>query len=670
MAGRFSIETIFSGKDYLSRVMDRMQRRMKKFEGATASFSKINERLLNSVNGLAVKGLKAGAALGTAGLAAGLLASTKAGMDFDQAITNVGAVSLMTRDQIADLEAKALALGQTTKFSATEAANAMEMMAEAGFTNSQIIEGIDGVLSAAAAEGIGLEETASHVSNVLKGMGLDNEKMGQNAVRVADVLALASARTNSSIGSLGESMANVSATARELRVPLEDTVAAVAMLQDVGLDASVAGSALNTMLTQMAAPTAEVAAKMKRWGISFKDAKGDMLPFQDVLANISKAADKAGGNFDQVAFFAELVGLRGQKAASNLGALFNSGKFQALTEELTKAAGSAGKMASIRMDTLRGDLTLLKSSAEGVAIGLFDLESGPLRGVVQQTTNWLNANRELIKTKVAEYIADFAKALPEILYYGKKIAIGAVTFYGLSTGVRAATGAIKLMNAVTAGGFWGSNKTTIMIYGTLTALSLLVAYWPEIKKFWQDNKYGIEAVGTALGVFYAALNVEKISNFASGAVGALKSFSAGGIAAIDPLHQKIIAMGAALAAVQWALAENDKLQKQNEGQGIFDIMGEMARQGTLNPFKAIDTLQNETALVRYYEGTNARLAEAEGILQGGGEGPQPQVLTPNQGPEAGDVGGEITIRDETGRASFTKPTTGPISLKLRRSGGY
>src|SRR5690606_21107227 len=162
--------------------------------------------------------------------------------------------------------------------------------------------------------GLEMAEVSNHVSNVLKGMGLE----ASQATRVADVLALASARTNSSIGSLGESMKNVASTARQFNIPLEDVVAGVALLQDVGLDASVAGSAMNVMLTQMAAPTDSLKKKMQQWGVTFKDAKGNMLPFQDVLANISLAAQKAGGNMDQVAFIAELVGMRGEKAASNL----------------------------------------------------------------------------------------------------------------------------------------------------------------------------------------------------------------------------------------------------------------------------------------------------------------------------------------------------------------
>ncbi|MCP4502920.1 MAG: phage tail tape measure protein, partial [Deltaproteobacteria bacterium] len=205
-----------------------MQNRVGKFtRSMSRGFYKLN-RVVNKFG----RSLKRGAQIGAFGLAmiGGAMHNVLgAGADFEQAITNVGAVGLQTRAQIAPLERQALQLGRTTKFTATQAANAMEILAKAGFNTQQILETTPAVLSAAAASGLDIAEVAEHVSKVLKGMGLE---MDQSA-RVADVLALASARTNSTIGSLGESMKNAAATARKLGVPLEDAVASIALLQDV-----------------------------------------------------------------------------------------------------------------------------------------------------------------------------------------------------------------------------------------------------------------------------------------------------------------------------------------------------------------------------------------------------------------------------------------------------
>jgi TP901 family phage tail tape measure protein len=471
MAGRFSIEAIFKAKDAFSAPIAKMSSSFQRFARAVnAPMKELNSVVNKATGGLKTAAIAAGAA-GVAGGAA-LLSFGRAGADFEQAITNVGAVSLMTRDQIADLEKKALELGATTKFSATEVANGMELMGKAGFTTTEILQGIGGVLAAAAADGAELADTAGNISNVLKGMGLETSQ----ASRVADVLTLASSRTNSSIASLGESMSNVSSTARQFRIPLEDTVAAVALLQDVGLDASEAGSAVNTMLTKLAAPTDDVRAQMKKMGVSFQDAHGNMLPLGDVMAQLAKSAEKSGGNMEQVAFFADLVGLRGQKAAANLKDLFISGKASTLTAELRNAAGSAEKMAGIRMDTLKGDLETLGGSVDAFKIGLFNLNSGPLRDVVKGMTDWIDKNQGVITSGIQGTIEGIGKAMPTIVEWLERAGRAAVPILAVAAGVKAWSIAQWLLNAAMT-----ANPATLWILGLTAMAALIAAFWPEIK---------------------------------------------------------------------------------------------------------------------------------------------------------------------------------------------
>lgn len=462
---RFSVESVFKAVDKVTAPVTRMQNRVGRF---TRSLQR-GLRGVNRMTSKVARGIKSMAKAGVVGfgiLAGSMSVLAQSGLDFEQAIVDVGAVSLQTREQIKPLEDMAKRLGATTKFTATEAAQAMEVLARAGFSTQQILEATPAVLSAAAASGLEIAEVADHVSNVLKGMGLSMDQ----TVRVADVLTLASARTNSSIGSLGESMRNVASTARQLGVPLEDAVASVALLQDVGLDASVAGSALNTMLTQMAAPSTSLQRKMRRMGVSFKDAKGDMLPLTDVLQQLSKASQKAGGNFDKVAFLAELVGLRGQKAAANLADLFDEGRVQELSKELSKAAGAADKMANIRMDTTRGSLTLLSSAIDAVKVGLFDMNSGPLRETVDRMTTWVNANQELITSKFSEYLSRFIEALPEIWGWMKKIGTALAVFYAFHAILSTLVGVLTLVNLVMA-----ANPIGLIVLGVAAAVLAFAA---------------------------------------------------------------------------------------------------------------------------------------------------------------------------------------------------
>lgn len=519
MAGRFSVESVFKAVDRVTAPVSRMQQRVSKFtrsvrrglSGVNKGFSKLHAGIKKAGRAFVVG----------AGLIAGAGAvMAQSGLDFEQAITNVGAVALQTRAEIKPLEDLAKQLGATTKFTATQAANAMEVLARSGFSAQQILDSTPAVLSAAAASGLEIAEVADHVSNVLKGMGLEMTQ----ASRVADVLALASARTNSTIGSLGESMRNVAATARQLGVPLESAVASVALLQDVGLDASVAGSAFNTMLTKMAKPSKEIAGLMRRFGVSFKDAKGDMLPLNAVLEQLSAASKKVGGNFDKVAFLADLVGLRGQKAAANLADLFDEGKVAALTKELENATGTADKMAKIRMDTTRGSLTLLASAVDAVKVQIFDLNSGPLKDTIDKMTQWVGTNQDLIATKVTDFIADIVIRLPEIWTWIKRIGKALVVFYAFSAALQTLTGVFTLLNLVMA-----ANPVGLIVIGVVAAISVLAALWA-----WPDKVAAkFDALPSIFKVAFAPIYaVVKAVQWLSNNMGSI--------------------VGAARAAVDWA----------------------------------------------------------------------------------------------------------------------
>lgn len=469
MAGRFSVEAVFKAVDRVTTPVTRMQNRIGKMtRSAERGFRKLDRSM-----GRFLKKLKRGAQTLVISLALVTAAAGNvlgAGADFEQAITNVGAVSLKSRDQIAALEKQALQLGKTTKFTATQAAGAMEIMAKAGFNSQQILKATPAVLSAAAASGLEIAEVADHVSNSLKGMGLEVSE----AANVADVLALASARTNSSIGSLGESIRNVASTARQLNVPFSDLVASVALLQDVGLDASVAGSAFNTMLTKMAAPTAGMVKKMKKLGISFKNANGDMLALPDVLQQLSIASKKVGGNFDQVAFLAELVGLRGQKAAANLSKLFETGRLKELTEELRNATGAADKMAKLRMNTVRGSMLLLGSAVDAVKVKIFALNEGPLKDTIDSLTAWVSANEELIASKVGEFVGDVVTGLVEFANFmrehGSTILKVTKWIVGLMVVLKVLVGILTLVNLVMA-----ANPVVLIALGILALIAAVVA---------------------------------------------------------------------------------------------------------------------------------------------------------------------------------------------------
>lgn len=476
MASRFNVDAVFRAIDKFSAPVVKMEKKMKIFtrniERGLRRASARAGKFLGGLKRMAKGFLVAGAAAGYA--AARVL---RAGAEFEQAITNVGAVGLKTRDEIQALENQAKFLGETTKFTATEAATAMEILARAGFSVNETMAATPAVLDAAAASGLEMAEVADVMSNVLKGMGLEMDQ----ASRVSDVLALASSKTNSTIGSLGESMKNVAATARQLKIPLEDAVASVALLQDVGLDASVAGSAMNTMLTRLAKPPASLAKQMRRLKLSFKDAEGNMKSFPEVLEVIRTLADRSGGSLNQVGVLAELTGLRGQKAALQLAKLIDpkNNRLKELTEQLEHAQGAAAKMAKIRMDTLTGDITILGSTLEGLKIDIFDEAQAPLRGIVQSITEWVRQNKQLIVGGVTSFLTFLRENGPLIVNILGRVARVVGVFSVLAVGIKVATAAMIGFNIVMA-----ANPIGLVI----AALGVLAFFWEDLVGIFSEAK--------------------------------------------------------------------------------------------------------------------------------------------------------------------------------------
>jgi len=424
MAGRFSIEATFKATDKMSRVVGQIESRMGRFaSGFSSSMKSIDsasDKILGGLASVAKKAAEVGLIVGGAVAAvAGHIIHT--GADFEQSITNVGAVMGKTRSQIGDLEKSAMSLGVTTQFSASEVAEAMEFMARKGFDSEEILQGIPGVLNAIAASGEGMAEVATVVGSSIRGFGLEAKDAGY----VANLLAFTAEKTGAKITDMGTALAIAAPTAKALGVSIDDTAAAVGLLQKTGIDASTAGSAVATMLAKISHPSKEAAEKMAAMGIKFKDTEGNMLSFRDVLGQFIKAGDKAGGNMDKMSFFAELVGLRGDKAALGLERMAKSGEFDKLLKSLKDTGDYAGKVAAIRLDTTQGSWKLLLSTIEVLETKLFNLGGGALRSVIDSTNKWLSTNQELIVQKIGDYI-DKARFAIDIFAAGAKSGFGTV----------------------------------------------------------------------------------------------------------------------------------------------------------------------------------------------------------------------------------------------------
>lgn len=329
-------------------------------------------------------GLTAVGKMGAAALAATTtavagfgVASVKTGMDFDASMSNVAAISGATGSDLDALREKAKEMGATTQFSASEAADAMGYMAMAGWKTGDMLDGIGGIMSLAAASGEDLATTSDIVTDALTAFGLQASDAGH----FADVLAAASSNANTNVSMLGESFKYVAPVAGSLGYTAEDVSVALGLMANSGIKASQAGTSLRGLLTRMAKPTKESSTAMDKLGISLTDSAGNMKSFAEIMGDMRVGFSKLTDS--EKAQYAAM--LAGQEGMSGLLAIVNSSDtdFDKLTDAINNSNGAAEHMAEVMNDNLAGDIKILKSAFEGLQIAISDELSPAFREFVQ-----------------------------------------------------------------------------------------------------------------------------------------------------------------------------------------------------------------------------------------------------------------------------------------------
>ncbi len=354
-----------------------------KIDGDTKNFKKKFDNL-KGYAGKAAKGI--GIAFGAASTAitTGLGAAIKAGADFEAQMSTVGAISGASADNMELLGAKAKEMGIKTKFSATEAGQAMEYMAMAGWKTEDMLNGVEGIMNLAAASGEDLAAVSDIVTDAMTAFGLAADQSG----RFADVLAAASSNSNTNVGLMGETFKYVAPVAGAMKFSIEDTAVAIGLMANAGIKGSQAGTALRSTLSRLAKPPKEAAEAMDALHLSVTNSDGSFKSFSQIISEIR---DKFGKLDDsQKTMYASMLG--GQEAMSGLLAIVNASDsdFNKLTEAINASAGSAEKMANIKLDNLQGQITLLKSSLEGLGVAIYESNNTTLTGAVELVKEYVN----------------------------------------------------------------------------------------------------------------------------------------------------------------------------------------------------------------------------------------------------------------------------------------
>lgn len=281
----------------------------------------------------------------TAPIVGGLTACIKTTMDFDAEMSKVAAISGATGNDFDTLRDKAIEMGDKTKFSASESAEAMEYMAMAGWKTEDMLNGISGVMSLAAASGEELGTTSDIVTDGLTAFGMTAE----DSSHFADVLAAASANANTNVSMLGESFKYCAPVAGALGFSIEDTATALGLMANSGIKASQGGTALRTLFTNMANPTDKMAAAMNKLGISLDDGKGNMLSLKEIMVQLREGfGDLKMSEEEYSKAFEELTG------AYNEGAITENEYNKGLMELTNQVFGAEGALKAEAAAMLAG----------------------------------------------------------------------------------------------------------------------------------------------------------------------------------------------------------------------------------------------------------------------------------------------------------------------------
>ena len=359
------------------------------------------------------------AGLATAALSAFSVYAAKAGADFGAAMSKVQAISGATADDMARLTELAKKMGATTKFSASESAEALQYMAMAGWDTEKMLAGLPGVMNLAAASGENLGTVSDILTDAMTAFGLAADKSGH----FADVLAQTSSKANTNVALLGESFKYVAPLAGALGYSAEDTAVALGLMANAGVKGSQAGTALRSALTRLVKPTKQVLSGFDLIGLKAEELQG--LSLRETLDELRNSFD----GLDNSAKAQAAALIFGQEAMSGMLAIINASDedFGNLIKNIDNSAGAAERMAKIMNDNLKGDFTIMKSALEGLGIAFFEGINNPLRTVVQNATGYLNDLSAAFETDSGfagffEKIGDvLAKAITDIASYAPSL---------------------------------------------------------------------------------------------------------------------------------------------------------------------------------------------------------------------------------------------------------
>ena len=304
--------------------------------------------------------------------------SIGAGMTFDSSMSQVAATMGVTVDEVQELRDFAQQMGATTAFSATQAADALNYMALAGYDAEKSMEMLPNVLNLAASGGMDLARASDMITDTQSALGLSME----DTTALVNKMAKAASSSNTSVSQLGEAMLQIGGSAKKLKGGTTELATILGILADNGMKGAEGGTHLRNMLTSLMSPTKDATEMMDRLGVSLYDNEGNMRSLNDVFVDLRNGMDNLATQAERDQVITSIFNARDMKAAEAM--IANVGdRYAELSSKIDDAAGAAQDMANTQLDNLQGDITLFQSALEGAQIAVSDRLTPALRKFTQ-----------------------------------------------------------------------------------------------------------------------------------------------------------------------------------------------------------------------------------------------------------------------------------------------
>lgn len=475
----------------------------------------------------------------TAGVTALGTAAVSTAANFESSMSQVQATMGITKDAMSTvngesvntmdtLSALAKKMGSETAFSASECAEALNYLALAGYDTQQMCDTLPTVLNLAAAGGIDLAAASDMVTDAMSALGMGVDEAGT----MVDQMAKTASTTNTSVAQLGEGILTIGATAKTVKGGTAELNTALGILANNGIKGAEGGTHLRNVILSLQNPTDKAAACMEQLGLDVYDSEGNMRSLNDILGDLNTSMDGM-----TAAEKSNIIGQIFNKTdLSSVNALLaNTGStWDDLQQSIIDSGGAAQQMADTQLDNLQGQITILKSALEGLAISFGELLLPAIKmivGWVQKFVDWLNGMDEGTK-KVITTVALLAAALgPVLIVVGKVVsAVGTIM-----TIVPKVAGVINTVKTA----FAALNTTMLanpifLIIAAITALVAAFIYlWNTNEDFrqfwinlWENVKEVAIVVWEAIKNFFTAA-WEAISSTAQAVWNGIKDFFSG-----------------------------------------------------------------------------------------------------------------------------------------------